>query len=714
MGNGYSTLPSAKIAAVLVGLLTFMGVGGGGVAHAADLPHSSHTSTRLLAPAPTVPAEPGTYRSMAPTRSLDTRKTAPVRPDSSVDVHVTDAAGAPLNAGAVVFNLTVTEAVSFGFVTAYASGTPRPLASNLNYVAGQTVSNLVTVPVGSNGSVSLFNRSSGTVQFIADIEGYYLPGAPAVPGAFGALKPSRLLDTRNRDAVGGDTEVSFQVRGMHGVPLNAEAVVLNLTVTEAASFGFVTAYPLGEVRPVASNLNYASGQTVSNLVTVPLSVSGMVTLFNRSSGKAQLIADIAGYYAAGVPTAKGTFVSLASTRFLDTRLGAPVEGDSAVSFQVAGVKGLPAKVGAVVFNLTVTEPKAFGYVSAYAGGTSRPTASNLNYSAGQTVPNLVTVPVGADGKVTLFSRSSARAQLIADVAGYYVGVEPSRRPVTTTIPVGRHPANIAVDSATHTAYVANRASDTVSVVNGGKVTATISVGGAPSALAVDPGTHTVYVANSSGHSVSVITGTTVTDTIALGDTPTDLAVDPVTHTVYVTNEWTHTLSVINGSQVTNTINVGGRPLGVAVDPVTHTVYVTSTTDGTLSVINGDIVTRTIALSTSTTSVAVDPGTHTVYVIGNSTGELFIINGTSVTTTSPFGDKAPYGVAVDPVTHTVYVAHLYSDMISVINGTKLTATIPTGIAPTGVAVDPGLNTVYVANAIDDTVSSIVMPARAGTP
>ena len=91
-----------------------------------------------------------------------------------------------------------------------------------------------------------------------------------------------------------------------------------------------------------------------------------------------------------------------------------------VSFQAGGAHGIPAKVSAVTFNLTVTEPRLIGFITAYASGTQRPGSSNVNFLAGQTVANSVTVPVGADGKVTLFNRSYGTTHLIADVSGYYL------------------------------------------------------------------------------------------------------------------------------------------------------------------------------------------------------------------------------------------------------------------------------------------------------
>jgi hypothetical protein len=71
----------------------------------------------------------------------------------------------------VVLNVTATAPSSFGVLTVYPDD-PRPLASNLNWVAGQTVPNLVIVPV-VNGHVKFFNNSPGTVHLIADLAGFF-------------------------------------------------------------------------------------------------------------------------------------------------------------------------------------------------------------------------------------------------------------------------------------------------------------------------------------------------------------------------------------------------------------------------------------------------------------------------------------------------------------------------------------------------------------
>ncbi|MEZ2389059.1 polysaccharide deacetylase family protein [bacterium RCC_150] len=369
-------------------------------------------------------AVPSVFKSMTPTRMLDTRNNpAPVAANGTVSFQVGGVSGIPANASAVTFNLTVANPTLNGFVTAYPSGSTAPNASNLNYAPGQIVPNLVTVPVGSDGKVTLLNASKGTAQLIADVSGYYVPAATTSPGEFQPMTPSRFLDTRNSVAVGPGGTVSFQVGGVGGIPATISAVTFNFTVANPTSFGFATAYASGTTRPNASNLNFAKDQIVPNSVTVPVGTDGKVTLYNGSpTGTAQFIADVSGYYlGGGAATVSGAFQAITPTRFLDTRNGAtPVAANGTVSFQVGGVSGVPQTVGGVTFNLTVANPTLNGFVTAFPTGAPVPNASNLNYAPGQIVPNLVTIPVGTGGKVSLFNASNGTAQLIADVSGYFI------------------------------------------------------------------------------------------------------------------------------------------------------------------------------------------------------------------------------------------------------------------------------------------------------
>ncbi|MFD3538805.1 hypothetical protein ACFWUQ_04810 [Streptomyces sp. NPDC058662] len=119
------------------------------------------------------------------------------------------------------------------------------------------------------------------------------------------------------------------------------------------------------------------------------------------------------------------FTPHAPTRLLDTRdgTGAPqgmVGAYSSARVRVAGNAGIPAGVTAVALNVTVTNTRTPGHVTVFPGrGYERPTTSNVNYTAGRTVPNLVVVPVGEDGYVELYNGGWEQVDLIADVTGYY-------------------------------------------------------------------------------------------------------------------------------------------------------------------------------------------------------------------------------------------------------------------------------------------------------
>jgi hypothetical protein len=151
--------------------------------------------------------------------------------------------------------------------------------------------------VGDNGAVDLFTYCdlNGSVDLVADVVGYFHSGAGKVFGT----DPQRLFDSRTgqnttRGAFGPGESRSIQVAGMSGVPGDASAVVLNVTVTEPSAAGFVTVWPTGAPMPLASTLNFVAGQTVPNLVMVKLGGGGQVSLLN-SAGSSHLVADVVGY-----------------------------------------------------------------------------------------------------------------------------------------------------------------------------------------------------------------------------------------------------------------------------------------------------------------------------------------------------------------------------------------------------------------------------------
>ena len=245
-------------------------------------------------------------------------------------------------------------------------------------------------------------------------------------GAYTALTPTRLLDTRtNGETLGPAGSLNLTVTG-GAVPSDATAVALNVTVTDTTAASYLSVYPSGGSRPVVSNLNWVAGETVPNLVIVPVGASGQVTFYNYS-GQTDVLVDLEGYFApeASGSTA-GSYVPLVPARITDTRTGSgfPNAGSTltaggSLNIQVAGAGGVASTgVTAALMNVTVTDTTAASFLTAYPSGATLPTASNLNWTAGETVANRVVVPVSSSGQITLYNHSG-QTNVIVDVDGYF-------------------------------------------------------------------------------------------------------------------------------------------------------------------------------------------------------------------------------------------------------------------------------------------------------
>jgi hypothetical protein len=381
----------------------------------------------------TPPGAPGSYVALTPSRLLDTRigvgAPGPVAANGVVDLQVTGRGGVPADyVGAVILNLTVVTPKNSGYLTVFPTGSPVPIASNLNFRAGQVGPNLVLAKLGTNGKVSILNGSPGTTDMVADVAGYFVAGTVVDPGGVTAVTPSRLVDTRvamgGTGPVAADKTLDVQVTGRGGVPATGvSAVVVNITAVTPSRSGYLTAYPTGGAVPNTSNVNFSAGEVVPNLAFVKLSANGSFTVMNSSTGTTEVVVDVAGYVLDGTVTGSGMFVSLPPTRVLDTRPAyggtGPVAGNAVKVLTVAGAGGVPATgISGVVLNVTVVA-SAPGFLTVYPADVAVPNASNLNFVAGQVVPNLVAVKTSALGEVAIKNSSPGATNVIADVAGYF-------------------------------------------------------------------------------------------------------------------------------------------------------------------------------------------------------------------------------------------------------------------------------------------------------
>lgn len=250
--------------------------------------------------------------------------------------------------------------------------------------------------------------------------------ASTAGAAYSALAPTRLLDTRvTGSSLGPQGTTALTVVG-GSVPATATAVALNVTVTDTTAAGYLSVYPAGLSQPVISNLNWIRGETVANLVIVPVGGGGRVDFYN-AAGSTDLVVDLEGYFApAAAGSTVGSYLALSPARITDTRTGsgypnagATLGPGSTLAVQATGVGGVPPSgVAAVLVNVTVTNTTAAGYLTVYPAGVSRPSASNLNWTAGATVANRVLVPVGAGGQISLYNQNGS-ADVVVDVDGFF-------------------------------------------------------------------------------------------------------------------------------------------------------------------------------------------------------------------------------------------------------------------------------------------------------
>ena len=399
-----------------------------------------------------------------PQRILDTRtglgtKAGPVAAGGTLKLKVTGlgSIGGPIPAGitAVALNVTAVTPAAGGYLSVYGnedqSGAQLayPGTSNINFRSGGTVAELVIAPVGKDGTVDFYNGSAGSLQLVADVAGIFTPNPAALTnvslGGYTPITPTRFLDTRDGTGTGGkiaripaNGTVRVQMSGVDGLAALTASVAMNITVTNAAAGGVIAAYPANNPTevPEVSNVNYSAGQTTSNMAIVTTSLiapagspTGSVAFHNSSSVPVDLIVDVVGYFGtSAAPGGPGAYVPFSSpVRVRDTRQnGGPLPSGEPIDLTGTA----HAYETADVFNATVTQPTAGGYLSVYPfdpdDPEAVPTTSNLNYRTGQTTPSPVIASPGTVQNTKtgtydfgLYLGGTGTAQLVLDQFGYF-------------------------------------------------------------------------------------------------------------------------------------------------------------------------------------------------------------------------------------------------------------------------------------------------------
>jgi hypothetical protein len=395
------------------------------------------------------------YTPVNPARLADTRCSASPAPSYCAGENLPTAnASLTSLAGGKSENVTV----------AGVDGVPLVISS-LNWTRNSgVVTNLVTVPVNtSNGEITVANGASSNVNLIVDIEGYYAAPGSTPAGLYNSVTPSRLVDTRCSESplpVGitssycaslpsansklttlgaGQTE-NVTVTGVGGIPSSGvSAVVLNLTAIGPTSGGYLTAFPAGATKAVVSTVNFNKGETVPNRVIVKVGSNGQISIYNNS-GDVNFAVDVSGYYTDGSSSSQtgSLFNPVIPARILDTRCSqspqpsycssenlptanatlSAIAGGKSIAVQVTGIDSIPSSATAVVGNLTATGSTGGGYLTVYAGSTA-PTTSDVNFSAGTTNANMVISGLNSSGQVNIANGGGQSVNALLDVSGWF-------------------------------------------------------------------------------------------------------------------------------------------------------------------------------------------------------------------------------------------------------------------------------------------------------
>ncbi|MER7864008.1 hypothetical protein ABTX61_33215 [Amycolatopsis japonica] len=214
----------------------------------------------------------------------------------------------PATATAVTFSLTLSQPTVATYVTASPAATPRPTMASVAAYPGGQGSNLITVKIGANRSIDLYNLA-GTVQVEANVIGFYATDYGAL---FTPVAPERVLDSRTglgvfdgqARKIGPKSDLSYRLQ--RSIPSNALALALNLTGYSATANTAITAWENRSSSEPPPSVHVVPGQTISVAVAPlvgsifgsPATAGDVVrtTYVHNRAGSIDVTADLSGYF----------------------------------------------------------------------------------------------------------------------------------------------------------------------------------------------------------------------------------------------------------------------------------------------------------------------------------------------------------------------------------------------------------------------------------
>ena len=305
-----------------------------------------------------------------------------------------------IRGGTVSGFLSVNAPAAGGYTAMYPCDETQPGTSVNNFANGVSSTNFTVARTDANGEACVFSSAPAQITWDQVSE----------TRSTQAHVAQRLLDTRAT----GKVAANGVVRVRTGAPNTT--VMGSLTVTEPAEAGYTTVWPCADPKPNASVNNFVAGQTSPNFTVVRTDANGEFCV--SPSKSAHLIWDEAGEDLG--------FDSVVPQRLVDTRAqGARLPAGAVLRVRTGAARST------VLGNLTVTEPVAPGYTTAWPCDQPRPTASTNNYVLGLTTPNFLAVRTDAQGDFCVFTTQSAHIVFDRSAATTSIGSHAPARLVDT-------------------------------------------------------------------------------------------------------------------------------------------------------------------------------------------------------------------------------------------------------------------------------------------
>jgi Fibronectin type III domain len=509
-----------------------------------------------------LPSE-GQFVSVPIVRVLDTRygtggvPAEPIASGGTVTFPVAGVFGVPSTADSVVLDITALNTVSSGYLTVYNADESDPGVAAVGMRPTHMTNQTATVSVSSSGTVSLTNHGSGATDVVASVVGYYAGAGQTSPGDTYFGLPWTELG--GATTIPADSSATFQVTGSAGIPAGADTAVLQVNAYDATVAGYLTAYAAGSPDPGISALGYDTDTFYRNLLYVPLSSSGQISLTNYSSGAVTVTLWPRGYYTPPATTpAGGQYSALDQEMVYGTASsGAPLAANTSVTFQVTGTGDIPtAEVAAVTEDVVATNPATIGNLAeGPADGATRPVVSFLG--ADQTAftgyDNGLVSTLSPSGEETITNDSSGTVDVQVDVTGWF------EAPVEPGEPLGVS-ATVTGSSATIT-WAAP-------IDDGGSPVTGYTVAASPDTASVQVGQGT-YQATLSGLSQAATDTFTVTATNAVGlGMPGEASSDtciPIDSTSFSDSDTADSEAYWTDAEIASATDFNTAPTNTAVD-----------------------------------------------------------------------------------------------------------------------------------------------------